>query len=100
MLKASSSAGSADGQPVNFQRGNSDADGNGLAVLAAGSDAFVELQIVADHGNLGQHVGAVAEGRRFWGGGGGGPVLDRVALGRGKDDFPVGDANLPAAKIH
>jgi hypothetical protein len=38
-----------------------DADRHALTVLAAGADAVVEPQIVADHRDLGQRVGAVAD---------------------------------------
>ncbi len=62
--------GAADGQAVDFQRGNADADGHGLSIFAAGADAFVEFQIVADHGDAGQDVGAVADQRRALDGGG------------------------------
>ena len=45
---AARSPGPADRQSVDAYRRQADADGDRLAVLAAGADAFVELQIVAD----------------------------------------------------
>src|SRR5271166_3147000 len=54
-------AGATDGQAVYFDGRNADADRDGLAVFAAGADAFVEFQIVADHGDASEHVGAVAD---------------------------------------
>ena len=46
-----------------FSGRNADADGHGLSVFPAGAYAFVELQIVADHRNAGQHIGAIADQR-------------------------------------
>jgi len=43
------SGGAADGQAIDFYGRNADAYGDGLAIFAAGADAFVELQVVADH---------------------------------------------------
>ena len=40
---------SSNGEAINFDRWNADADRYGLTIFAAGAYAFVELQIVADH---------------------------------------------------
>src|SRR5215475_11088089 len=41
----------ADRDAVHAQRGLTDADRHALAVLAAGADARVELEVIADHGD-------------------------------------------------
>jgi hypothetical protein len=53
--------GSTDCQPINLDSRNSDADWHSLAILAAGADALVKLQIVADHRNARQHIGSVSD---------------------------------------
>src|SRR5947207_13154756 len=49
--RAEESAGAAHGNAVHPQGRLADADRHALAVLAAGADAGVELEIVADHGD-------------------------------------------------
>jgi hypothetical protein len=46
---------------IDFNGRDANADGNGLSIFAAGADAFVEFQIVADHRNPRQHIGSVAD---------------------------------------
>jgi general secretion pathway protein A len=48
---------------VDAQRRLADADRDALPFLAAGADAVVELEVVADHRHARQHVGAVADQR-------------------------------------
>jgi hypothetical protein len=48
---------SADGQSIDLERRLSHADRHALAVLAAGADAAVELQVVADHRDARQASG-------------------------------------------
>src|SRR6185437_13934888 len=43
--------GAANRQPIQFGCGHTDPNRHGLAVFAAGSDAFIQLQIVAHHRN-------------------------------------------------
>ena len=52
---------SADGHFVELDGGHADADGDALAVFAAGADAFVQLEIVAHHGDVFEGLGAVAD---------------------------------------
>ena len=59
----SSSSRSTDGHAVELYGGHADADGHALAIFAAGADAFVQLQIVADHGDVFEGFGAVADER-------------------------------------
>jgi len=59
--QAPSSCRAAHGQVIDQQGRLADAHGHALAFLAAGADAAVELHIVADHGNPGQRIRAVAD---------------------------------------
>jgi hypothetical protein len=70
-----------------------------LAFLAAGADAAVELQVVADHADARQHVGAVADQRRALDRRADLAVLDQVGLARGEHEFARGDVDLAAAEI-
>src|SRR5690606_31423507 len=56
-----SSGGSANGEPLDPERGLADADRHALAVLAADAHAGVHAHVVADHGDAGQRVGSVAD---------------------------------------
>src|SRR5271154_1173173 len=93
-------AGTADSQAINFNGRDADADGNRLPVFAAGADAFIELQIVADHRNSGQDVWSVADQSCAFDQGSDLPIFDEICLGRREDKFSVGDVDLPAAEIH
>src|SRR5579864_4985709 len=63
ILPGLSSRGAAHGHAVQFQRGNPNAHRHGLSIFAAGAHAFIKLQIVADHGDLGQRVRTIANQR-------------------------------------
>src|ERR1700750_916387 len=84
-------AGAADGHLVELDGGHAYAYGDGLAGLAAGSYAFVESQIVSDHGDVLEGVGAVAdEGCAFYRAGDL-AVFDQVGLAGREDELAVGD---------
>src|SRR5207237_5442792 len=89
----------ADGQPVHAQRRLADPDRDALAVLAAGPDAIVEPQIVADHCDLGHRVGAVADQRRALDRGADLPVFDQIRFRGGEDELARGDIDATAAEI-
>src|SRR4030042_1301153 len=56
-----SALGPADGQRFDQATRLAEPDGGGLPVLAAGPrPALVELEIIGQHGDVGQHLGAVA----------------------------------------
>src|SRR5437868_3496005 len=55
----------ADGHLVDFDGRDADAHGDALAFLAAGADAFVEPQVVADHADVFQRLGTVADQGRI-----------------------------------
>ena len=89
----------ADGELIQQHGRLADADGHALAVLAAGADAGVEGHVVADHGNAGERVGAVANQRRALDRGADLAVLDQVGLGAGKDELARRNIDLAAAEI-
>src|SRR6516165_12286033 len=92
--------GAADGEAVNPERRLTDADGNALAVLAAGAYAIIELQIVADHRYAREHVRTVADERCALERRADPAVLDGVCLARGKHELARGDVHLAAAEVH
>jgi hypothetical protein len=47
--------------PIQLDGGHAYAYGDGLAVFAAGADAFIQLQIVPHHGDVLQRFWAVAD---------------------------------------
>src|SRR5688572_29108611 len=78
--------------------GQSDADGHRLTLLAAGADAFIEFQIVADHRDLRQNIGTAADQCRALDGPGDLPAFDQIRFTGGEHKLPVGDINLPSPK--
>src|ERR1700730_14982704 len=93
------SGGAADGECVDAQRRLTDPHGNALAVLAAGADAIVELQVVADHRDAREHVRAVADERGALERSGDPTVLARARRARGEHELPRGDVHLAAAEV-
>src|SRR5271167_430151 len=72
----------ADGEALDEQGRLADADRDALALLAAGADAGIEGEVVADHCYPGQHVGAIADERGALDRGPHLAVLDEIGLGR------------------
>ena len=91
--------GAADGHPIELDGGHADADGNALTVFAAGADAFVERQIVADHRYIFQSFRAVADQGRVANGGGDLAVFDEVGFAGGEDEFAAGDIDRSTAEV-
>src|SRR4051794_134317 len=58
------SARPADGNPVHAQSRLADPDRHALAILAAGADAGIEFEVVADHADAMQVARAVADQHR------------------------------------
>src|SRR5262249_20920062 len=89
----------ADRDAIHAQGRLADADGHALAILAAGADAGIELEIVADHANAVEVGWAVADQH--------GPlerlaqlaVLDLVGLGDLEHVFARGNVDLTPAEI-
>src|SRR5690606_32002133 len=89
----------ADRQAADLEAGLADADGDALPGLAAGADAGVEGEVVADHLDLGQGRGAVADQGGAAHRRGDLAVLDQIGLGALEDEFAVGDVHLAAAEV-
>ena len=79
--------------------GHSDTDGHALPGLAAGANSFIQGQIVADHGDVLQSFGAVADEGCALDRAGDFAVFDEVGLGGGEDELAVGDVDLAAAEV-
>ena len=92
-------AGAADGHLVELDGGHAYAYGDGLAGFAAGSYAFVEGEVVADHGDVLEGFGAVADEGGAFDGAGDLAVFDEVGLGGGEDELAVGDVDLASAEV-
>src|ERR1700728_2402973 len=92
------SGGAAHGERIDAQRRLAHAHRHALAVLAAGADAIVELQVVADHGHARQHVRTVADQGRALQRRADAAVLDGVSLARRKYELAGGDVHLAAAE--
>src|SRR6185369_13474484 len=86
-------------QSIDTQGRLADADRHALAILAAGADTGVELEVVADHRDAGHRVGAVADQRRALDRAGHLAVLDEVGLAHRKDELAAGDIDLAATEI-
>src|SRR5208282_540161 len=93
-----SGARAADRYAVDSNRRQTHAHRHRLAVLAAGPDAGVEREVVADHRDASQYVGAIADKRGAFDGARHPAVLDQVGLARGEHKFAVGDIDLSAAE--
>ncbi|WBL36470.1 hypothetical protein O0235_02565 [Tepidiforma flava] len=89
-------ASSPDGDAGHEDGRHADADGDGLAVLAAGPAAVGEAVVVGDAGDFREDVGAVADEHDVLEGRGDPAVLDEVGLGDGEDEIAVGDIDLAA----
>src|SRR5208282_2772284 len=94
------SPGPAHRDAVDAQGGLADADGDALAVLAAGADAAVELKVVADHGDAVQVGRAVADEHGALDRRAALAVLDAVGLGAFEHVFARGNVDLAAAEMH
>src|SRR2546429_4571499 len=90
----------ADRQAINFYCRNTNADGYGLAVFSAGTNTFIEFEIVADHGDPRQHIWAVADQssalnrRRDL------AIFDEISFRSRKHEFSIRDVDLPASEVH
>src|SRR5581483_10746222 len=87
-------------EAIDLEGGNADADGDGLAILAAGTDALVELEIVAHHGDARENVGPIADEGGVLERRGDFAVFDEIRLTGGEDEFPVGNVDLAPTEIN
>src|SRR5512139_3506284 len=96
---ASAGLGSAHGQAVDADRGQSHTDGDGLSVLAAGANALVELQVIANHADALQDVRPVSDQRGALHRATDLAVFNQIRLAGREDELPVGDVDLAAPEI-
>src|SRR5580704_451951 len=78
------SSGAAYRHAIQLYRRHPDADRHALAIFAASTYAFVEFEIVADHGDILKSFGTVADQRGVADRGGDFAVFDQVSLGGGE----------------
>src|SRR5215470_14782031 len=90
--------GTADGDAVDANGGHADADGDTLFGLAAGADALVEGDVVADHGDAVQRLGAVADQRGALDRTRQLAVFDQPGAGGAEREVAGGDVHLAAAE--
>src|SRR5574338_674698 len=90
---------SADCQSGDVERGLSDTDWDALSALAAGADAIIELEVVADHFDPRQRARTIANKRRALDRIFDRAVLDVVGLGALEDELAGGDVDLSASEI-
>ena len=76
-----------------------DADGHALTRLATGADAGIKGEVIADHLDLGQGRGPVADQGGPAHGRGDLAVLDQIGLGALEDEFAIGDVHLTATEV-
>ena len=70
-----------------------------MAFLAAGADAFIEPQVVANHGDILQRLGAVADQRSVLYRRGDLAIFDEVGLAGGEDELPFVMSTWPPPKF-
>src|SRR5262249_5538038 len=92
--------GPAYGDPIHAQGRLADTHRHALAVLAAGADAVVELEVVADHAHAVEIGRTVADQHRALDRLRQLAALDLVGLGHLENVFAGGDVDLAAAKRH
>src|SRR5215472_3795814 len=90
----------ADCQRIDAQCRLTDTDRHALAILAAGADTLIELQVVADHGDARQYIRTVADQRRALERCAEAAVLDRIGLARREHELARSDVHLAATEVH
>src|SRR5207249_4501392 len=88
------------GEMADLDRGNAHAHRDALPVLAAGADAGVEFEVVADGGDARQHCRPVADEGRALYRRGDLAVFDQVSFRSREDKLAVGDIHLAATEVH
>src|SRR5437762_9561681 len=93
------SSRSSHGHPVDFDGRDAYPHRHALAFLAAHSDAFIEMQVVAHHADVLQRFRPVADetgvahrARQL-------TTLDEITFRSRKDEVAAGNIHLPAAEI-
>src|SRR6202044_3200191 len=84
---------------VEFDCGHTYADWNALPRLAAGANALIQCEVIADHRHILQRFRPVADEGCAFDGAGNLPVLDEVGLGGREDELAVSDVDLTTAEV-
>src|SRR6266446_3069695 len=90
----------ADRDLANLDRRKTHADGNRLSILAADSDAVVQLEIISHCCYLSQHGRPVADQCCTLDWSCDPATLDEICLAGRKNEFAAGDVDLAAAKVY
>src|SRR5579864_8991692 len=93
------SSGPSDCHLVDLDGRHPDAYRHALPFLAADAHAFIELQIAADHADVAQRLGAVADKRGVAHGASEMAVLDEIAFRGRENELAAGDIDLAAAEV-
>src|SRR3974390_3435991 len=91
--------GATHGQAIDSQSRLTYAHRNILPLLAAGTHAFIEFQIVAHHRNAGEHVRTVADQRGAPHGRCDLAILDQIGFARRENEFTGSDVDLHATEV-
>lgn len=94
-----SAAGTAHGQAGDPQAWLPDADRNTLSAFATHADTGIHLEIITDHGDLGEGGRTVADQGCALDRGDDLAVLDPIGLGALEDELAGRDIDLSAAEI-
>ena len=98
MLMTGSGADAADGHLIDLHGRDADTNGDALSILAAHADAFIQLQVVPDHGDIFESLRPVADERGPTHGPGKLAVFDEVAFRGGEHEVTACNVHLSAAK--
>ena len=93
------SAGAADSHFVEFNGGHAYAYGDALSSFAAGANAFVEFEVVADHGDVLECFRPIADQGGVFNRGGDHTVFNEVGFGSGENELAIRDVDLAAAEV-
>src|SRR5437899_3226552 len=88
-----------DRHAIDLDGRNADANRHALPFLTARADAFIQLQIVADHADVLQRFRTVADQRGVAHRAGELAVFDQITFRGREDEVAAGDIHLPAAEI-
>src|SRR5579871_2049638 len=90
----------ADGHAIELDGWNANAYRNGLSVFTARAHALIQLQVVANHGYLGECIGTVANQAAILEWRGDLAIFHQIRLRSGKHELTVRDIHLASTKIN
>src|ERR1700678_2871414 len=91
---------SANSPAIDLDCRNADAARYGLPGFTAGANAFVEFQVIADHRNPSENIGAVSDQCRSLDRSCDLPIFNQICFGRRKNELPIRNVHLPAAEVY